>query len=76
MVHDSLISIVTDSATCARIALAYARAARSDTVNLTQLYLLRVGPTRYVADYAEHVGEYSAERVFDSNYVMLRLILK
>lgn len=64
------VSIVTDSATCARAALAYGRNLNvPDTTTSRQVFVVRVGPTRYiVVDPNVRNGEFMINMVFDSSF--------
>src|SRR5690348_5000407 len=64
------VSIVTDSATCARAALAYGRNLNvPDTTTSRQVFVVRVGPTRYiVVDPNVSNGEFLINMVFDSSF--------
>src|SRR6185437_6176161 len=64
------VSIVTDSATCARAALAYGRNLDvPDTLTSRQVITIRVGATRYiVGDPHYGSGGYMLDMVFDSSF--------
>ncbi len=64
------VSIVTDSTTCQRAALAYGRnLSPPDTTTARQVYVIRVGPTRFVvADPSVMAGEYLVQDVFDNTF--------
>ena len=67
----SLVAFETDPAICARAAEAFARATRDTTRPARPVYLLRVGPDRYIAWNYSRVGEFFVYYVFDRR---LRLI--
>ena len=64
------VSVVTNEATChrARIAMGLARAV-PDSTAIAAVYLVRVGPTRYVVtDTGSYVGEFQIHITFDSAF--------
>lgn len=63
------VSLVTDSATCARAALAYGRNLDvPDTLTARQMVTIRVGPTRYVVGDPNYGSSYMLVMVFDSSF--------
>ncbi len=64
------VSAVSDSTKCQRAALAFGRnLSPPDTTTARQVYVARVGPTRYVVtDTSVKGGEYVATMVFDSAF--------
>ena len=68
------VTFVTDSLTCDRGARAHAAAAQQDTMNPMSIYLIRVGPTRFVGFNGQRAGEFLLYRVFDSSFVLLKTI--
>jgi len=67
------VSAVSDSATCARAADAYGRNLDiPDTTTPRQVFVVRLGPTRYVVgDPTVRSGEFALVMVFDSSFTTL-----
>jgi hypothetical protein len=70
-VSASDISFVADSALCARGAIAHALSLKQDTANAASVYVLRVGPTRYVLFNYTRVGEWVHYAIVDSGFALL-----
>lgn len=64
------ISFVTDSTVCATAAVAHAQAAQQSGSPL-DVYVLRVGPTRYVVFNGQTSGEFLTYYVFDEQFTLL-----
>ena len=63
----------TNSTTCQRGSLAYGRhLSPPDTTSTRPVYVIRVGPTRYiVSDTLTNTGEWAVLMVFDSSFKTL-----
>jgi len=68
----SMVSAVTDSATCHRAAIAAGLARKTpDSTSVPAVSVVRVGPTRYVVtDAFHHFGEYNLSYTFDSAFTL------
>jgi hypothetical protein len=68
----SMVSAVTDSATCHRAAIAAGLALKKpDSTAVPSVSVVRVGPTRYVVtDAFHHFGEYNLSYTFDSAFTL------
>jgi len=68
----SMVSAVTDSATCHRAAIAAGLALKTpDSTAVPSVSVVRVGPTRYVVtDAFHHFGEYDLSYTFDSAFTL------
>lgn len=73
-VADTAIVFETDSATCNRAAQAHAAKIGADTANPPPVFLLRAGPTRYVAFNGFNVSDSFLYFVFDSTFQYLGTI--
>ena len=64
------VTAVTDSTICKRAALAFGRnLSVPDTITPRQVYVVRVGPTRYVVgDPTVTMGEFDVYMVFESSF--------
>ena len=64
------VTAVTDSTICQRAALAFGRSLSvPDTITSRQVYVVRIGPTRYVVgDPTVTKGEFDIYMVFDSSF--------
>ena len=65
------ISFVSDSTACTRAAKAHALAEQGDTLNPPPVYLLGVGPARFVAFNGARAGEFLVHYVLDQNFNVL-----
>lgn len=74
---DDSVTAVSDSSTCNRAAIAYGRNLTTpDTTSSRQVYVARVGPTRYiVADPQVNEGEFMINMVFDSSFTTVFAIV-
>ena len=70
----SAIAFVHDSVTCYRGARAHAVAAGQDTISPPAVYLLRIGPTRYLAWNGVVEHGWLMQFLFDSSFVLLERI--
>ena len=76
-ISDTLVTLVADSTTCATALAAYNDAADLEGGPAADLYLIRVGPTRYVASNpAFPSGEFVSQFVFDSAFALKATYLK
>lgn len=66
LVAESEVALVLDDSTCQVVALAFARATKSDTVSPAPIAVVRIGPTRYAA----YTGETPATSEFATAVVM------
>jgi hypothetical protein len=68
----SMVSAVTDSATCHRAAIAAGLARKTpDSTSVPAVSVVRVGSTRYVVtDEFHHFGEYNLSYTFDSAFTL------
>lgn len=64
------IAFVTDSTVCATAAAAHAQAAQQSGAPLP-VYVLRVGPTRYIVFNGQSAGEFFTYYVFDDRFSLL-----
>lgn len=64
-----LIHNAADSAICERARASYLRGFKTDTLHVPTVYVIRIGPTRYlVTDFKQQVGEFGAMTIFDENF--------
>jgi len=70
---DDSVTAVSDSTTCNRAAIAYGlNLSVPDTTTSRQLYVVRIGPTRYaVADPQMNAGEFLINMIFDSSFTTM-----